>query len=578
MQDKHPQPTGSAEHAGTYVRYSDTDQRETSIDDQIRRCRDIAARHGATIPDALAFSDAAITGADKGRHKRVGFDQLIAAMEAGKFSLLIVDELCRLARNALELLKFDELLKKHNVRLITADGLDSTSPTWPLQLSIMGGMAQFALEEIRHRVERGMEGQLVRGWMIAPPPYGYRAVQEVADNGKALGTRWEIVEEQAEVVRQIFEWRVDGKSYAQIAKELNARGIAPKPRNRKEKRTETQMWLPAGICRMLSNPTYKGIFVFHGSTTYRKRMAAERKMVTPMEFPRPQLAIVSEDTWSLCNGNKISRSGYGGGRHELAGLLTCGQCHGALTVTSPGKRTRSLTCASCNQEKMAGIRDSTPGYTSASGITFMLRTLIQSELTLELQEEFRSRLRERLAGGRIAELAEAREVLARTERVCKRLADMLGQIDKDDPHLLPQYQKARKAHIAAEQTVHRLEEAAHRIDTAALEAQLNVNLTDIVGLLFADDTVPVERKRAVFSRLFPRIVMIGKQTANETVFEVDIRPGTVGAELTSSGVLVNDVVSRRVILKTSARRPTIWELEITTQPPAPPVSDQVLVA
>ncbi|MDK9725446.1 MAG: recombinase family protein [Sterolibacteriaceae bacterium MAG5] len=574
MQDKHPQLTESDSHAGTYVRYSDTDQRETSIDDQIRRCREIAARHGATIPDALVFSDSAITGADKARHKRVGFDQLIAAMEAGKFSLLIVDELCRLARNALELLKFNELLKKHNVRLITADGLDSTSPTWPLQLSIMGGMAQFALEEIRHRVERTLEGQLVRGWMVAPPPYGYRTVPEVDGNGKALGSRWEIVEAQADVVRQIFKWRADGKSFAQIAKALNARGIAPKPRNRKHKRTETQMWLPAGICRMLSNPIYKGIFVFHGSTTYRKRMAAVRKTVTPKEFPRPQLAIVSEDLWALCNGNKISRSGYGGGRHEFAGLLTCGQCHGTLTVTSPGKRTRSLTCASCNQEKMSGIRDSTPGYASVSGIAFLLQSLIESGLGKEMREQFRLRLRERLAGGRVAELAEAREALVKAERICKRLADMLGQIAEDDPYLVAQFEKARQARLAAEQTVKRLEDVAMHIDTEALEAQLAVDPAAILKLLFTEDAVPVERKRAVLSRLFPRIVMIGKRAPNETVFDIDMIPGAMSAELTGTGVLVDDLVRRRVVLKTSARRPTVWEVEDITET----IGEQALAA
>ncbi|MFZ4539769.1 recombinase family protein [Propionivibrio sp.] len=554
--------------AAIYARYSTADQKDTSIDDQIRRCREIAERHGATVPDTLIFKDAAVSGSDKGRIKRVGFDQLIAGIEAGEFSLLVVDELSRLARDVYELAKFDKLIHKHRVRVITADGLDSTSPTWTLQLSIIGAMAQFSLKETTHRVKRGMEGQLERGFMIAPPPFGYRATQETDAMGKTTGTTWAIQPEESKVVSQIFAWRVQGKSYSKIAKALNELGVRPGTHKRtREQTTLTPMWLQAAVYRIVENPIYKGLFMYRASATYLSRRAeAGLDDEGSITYARPQLAIVPDDVWSTCNDGKVSRSGYGGGRYLLAGLVTCGCCHSTLNVSSPSHGTRTLTCGSCNQEKAVGIRADTPGYVSVTGVASMLQTLIEANLCTEIQTALKSRLQDRLSGGLDAELVLAQVALSRAERICQRLAENMAQMAEDDPYLLPLFQKATKTRIEAEQTVSRLKNGIALIDTKALEAQLSiVDPMKIVELLFSENIVPVEHKRAILSRLFPRIVMRGKMAANETLFEIDMVPAGILAELTQTGVLIDDVVRYQLVLKCSAKRPTVWQVEYLTE-------------
>lgn len=547
--------------AAIYARYSTADQKDSSIEDQVRRCREIAARHGAIVPDSLVFMDAAVSGSEKGRLKRIGFDELLAAIESGGFFLLVVDELSRLARDVLELAKFDKLIARKRLRVVTADGLDSTSPTWTLQLSIIGAMAQFSLKETKHRVIRGMQGQLERGWMIAAPPYGYRAVQELDATGKALGTSWCIQPEEAEIVREIFKLRSHGQAYGQIAKSLNAKCIAPSSRQRQ--RTQNQMWLMPAIYRLISNPIFKGIFIYHASPTYLSQQAETGlEAEAPTVYPRPQLALVSESLWAICNAGKISRTGYGGGRHLLAGLVTCGHCHGILNVSSPEHGTRTLTCALCNQEKFIGIRTQTVGYVSVTGVSYLLETLIKTALGEEFRAGFASRLKAKLAGGHAAELKSARETLMRAERQCQRLANNLGQIAEDDPYLLEQYKNARDTRLENERSVKRLEEAMVPIDTKALELQLSVDPATVIGLLFSENTLPVERKRAILSRLFPRIVMLGKGGARQTtLFEVDMIPGGIAAELTQTGLLVDEVVRYRLALKTSGKRPTVWEVE-----------------
>ena len=323
-----------------------------------------------------------------------------------------------------ELAKFDKLITRKRVRVITAEGLDSTSPIWSLQSALVGAMAQHSLKETTHRVKRGMQGQLERGFMIAFPPYGYLGIQEIGDNGKSEGTRWDIVEAEATAVRQIFDSRERGQSFLMIAKALNGQGIPPGARKRK--RGETPMWMPASVNRILANTIYKGQFVYRASATYVNRRAESGlEPEEPIIYPRAHLRMVTDEQWAICNEGRVSRTGYGGGRHLTAGLVTCGCCQSVLNVSSPSHGTRTLTCGVCNQEKAVGGRTATPGYVAVNGVEFLLKTLIQANLDPEIQSTLQSRLRDRLAGGQVAELAVAEAALSRAVRVCQRLADTI---------------------------------------------------------------------------------------------------------------------------------------------------------
>ncbi len=78
--------------AAIYARYSSDKQRETSIDDQIRCCQELAQRHNLDVPNELIFFDEALSGTNKHLNKRDGYKALISAWDAGLFTMLIVDE------------------------------------------------------------------------------------------------------------------------------------------------------------------------------------------------------------------------------------------------------------------------------------------------------------------------------------------------------------------------------------------------------------------------------------------------------------------------------------------------------
>jgi len=127
------------ERCAIYARYSDEKQRETSIEDQIRRCRDVGKQHALNMDDVLVFSDAAMTGRAEGDEKREGFKQLLEAWDSHKFTVLLVDEFSRLSRDAVTQAQlFRRLETNQRVRMLTSNGVDTTRPNWQLQLGLEG--------------------------------------------------------------------------------------------------------------------------------------------------------------------------------------------------------------------------------------------------------------------------------------------------------------------------------------------------------------------------------------------------------------------------------------------------------
>ena len=71
-----------------YARYSCEKQNETSLEDQIRRCTELAQRHGWSISQDLIYTDAAASGTEKGDALREDYRRLLEDWNTGKFDVL----------------------------------------------------------------------------------------------------------------------------------------------------------------------------------------------------------------------------------------------------------------------------------------------------------------------------------------------------------------------------------------------------------------------------------------------------------------------------------------------------------
>ncbi|MFC7286463.1 recombinase family protein [Herminiimonas glaciei] len=535
-----------------YGRYSTDEQKPTSIEDQLRRAREFAQKIGISIPDNLVFADEATTGSAKGLAKRAGYKRLLAAWEKKEFDVLIVDELCRLARDPIELATIQVRIEKTKIRLICADGLDTSKSGWQLQFGFSSVMAAHFVRETGHRVTRAMIGQLERGFMIAAPPFGYNSVRETEE-----GTLWEIDKEKANYVRDIYERRFKGASFATIARHLNEEGL---PTPRKPRLSQISYWRPATVRQMLQNTIYRGLFVWNGSAFSKAKEKRGETTLEPKPYPRPNLRIVDDDIWFACNKPMSGwRTPRGGDKHVFAGLVSCGTCDANLTVSTGGS-VKSLYCAQCAQAKKLGVPNRVGNYVSTNGVQEVLIQALEKMFSDDAKSAFREELRNRLEGGQELRIKMLKEAVQQKERQASRLVRLLSSAETEDKVVEDEYKQVLAERRRLSEELAQAETLWSNTDAQSIERQLKIDPLILIPKLFSGDA-PAEKVRAALRRLFPKIVLLGKPSHYCSEFKIDIAPGVALADWSKTNVMYDGTTTLYYRVTTGAKRPSIWQIE-----------------
>lgn len=197
------------------------------------------------------------------------------------FDCLVVDDTSRLARYLPDVLEMNDSLQYHGVFIYAvAQRLDCREKTSRPLLTLHGMMDEQFLVSLGEKVHRGQEGRALNGFQPGGKCYGYRNVpiEDPTRSGKygrfaISGVKLEIDEEEAAVVRRIFEMYAGGNSQATISKRLNAEGVpAPNPPRTRQVRA----WCVSSIFEMLRNERYRGVFVWNRTQKERNRRQVER--------------------------------------------------------------------------------------------------------------------------------------------------------------------------------------------------------------------------------------------------------------------------------------------------------------
>jgi site-specific DNA recombinase len=320
-----------------YARVSSEQQvRKETIDSQLQALRQRIAADGLVLDESFGFADEGVSGSVL---VRPALERLRDTAAAGGIDRLYV--LCpdRLARGfAHQTLLVDEF-RRAGVALVFLDHAHDPTPEGNLLLQVQGVIAEYERAKIQERNRRGTRHAARSGSVsvFGRAPFGYRYVDRRAGGGMA---RFEIVDDQAEVVRRIFTWVVDGDgSLAEIGRRLENQGVAsPSGRPR---------WLVSTLGSMLANPTYAGTAMYG-----RTRLGPPRQ-----EFRRPRRlkdghvrksesiyrteaseqvaiavpAIVEPEVFEaarvqLAENRKRRRVGALGASCLLQGLLVCSKC------------------------------------------------------------------------------------------------------------------------------------------------------------------------------------------------------------------------------------------------------------
>ena len=560
--------------AAIYARFSSDQQRETSIEDQVRRCKGIAERNGYTVPDQLIFSDSAISGSEKATKKREGYMKLLDAWESGKFECLILDEISRISRSLKETIKINDRIVQTGVRLLTVDGRDSQAANWREWMEIGAIFAEKFLHSTAFRVRRGMAGQLQRGYEVNSPPYGYDAVpvgisgKPVTIGEERVGTRWMINPEEAKIVVSMFQMRKNGKSFTQICHYLNTSGIKP-PRASKNPEG-IAYWRPATVRRLLSNEVFCGVLVTTDSELSDSNTPIKKKGKT-IRYDRPHLRILDDALWIACNRTNGVRAMYGGGKNPLSGLIECGTCATKLSLSSAGKNqtlVQSFYCASCAQRKGVGLSSAVfgSGHTAKAGVETMLRFCLQTIVDDPMiRQAFKDRLRAKLSGNGQSEVRALQEECLQAEKKYNRVVALLIPSIGDDEQLSKTIITLHSNWKALEARYLRKKATSGQVDQKTIARQLQFDSANAVSGIF-DAGLPAERLRAVLRGIFPRIIYHGKTSRFTTYFELSICPGAMAATGTGTEIQDKSFVTLHIRLTARTKGARGWLVEEIAEP------------
>ena len=344
-----------------YTRYSTDLQRDASIEDQQRLCREHAERQGWTVVDSC--SDRAFSGASM---LRPGLQKLIADAARGRFDIVLAEALDRLSRDQEDIAGLYKRLDFVGVRIVTIAEGDISE----IHIGLTGAMNAKFLKDLGAKTRRGLRGRIEAGKSGGGNAYGYRVIRGFdADGSPTAGDR-QIEPLEAETVRRIFQDFANGQSPRAIAHALNKENIpGPSGVGWGQSTINGNAERGTGI---LNNELYIGRLVWNRlryvkNPTTGKRVSRLNPPESWVITEVPELRIIDDELWqgvkarqiqahkhalstrTLASGTESSadndadasanppKSGFWSHqrpRYLLTGLMRCGVCGGGYTKIS----------------------------------------------------------------------------------------------------------------------------------------------------------------------------------------------------------------------------------------------------
>ena len=275
-----------------YARYSSDNQREESIEGQIRECTAYAEKNGITV--VKHYIDRALSAKTD---NRPDFQQMIKDSEKRLFDIVLVWKLDRFARNRYDSAHYEYQLERNHVKLVSATEPISDSPAGIMVKSMLTGMAEYYSAELSEKVVRGMTENVLKGkYNGGTVPIGFEVDKEKFFQVDPL---------KAPFVVEAFQRYNDGATMKELMNWLNDSGVTT---NRNQKFTYNS------VQKLLTNKRYIGENHF-------------KDIVMPDSIP----AIVDKDLFEEVQ-QKIKKNSRAPARHKaeddylLTTKLFCGMC------------------------------------------------------------------------------------------------------------------------------------------------------------------------------------------------------------------------------------------------------------
>lgn len=296
-----------------YARFSSNNQREESIDAQIRAMKEYCQKNGLQI--VAIYADEAKSATSDNRPQ---FLQMISDSDKKIFDIVLIHKLDRFSRNRYDSAIYKNKLKKNGVEIRSVLERLDNSPESIILESLLTAMSEYYSHNLSREVRKGQkENALVCKQNGGKPPLGY-------DVGNDL--RLIINEEEAEIVRLIFDLYYRGYGYTFILKELENRGYRSKIGGHFTKHS---------LRAILTNEKYKGTYIFNKQKPKRGSISYGQE-IEIIRIPDGCPAIVSAEVFDTVQKrmqlNNYNNGGYSAKEvYLLRRVIRCGECGKAMT-------------------------------------------------------------------------------------------------------------------------------------------------------------------------------------------------------------------------------------------------------
>lgn len=340
-----------------------------SISNQRKLIYDFMKLH----PELELYDEYKDDGKSGSNFDRAEFQRMMKDIEAGKVNCVVVKDQSRFGRDYIDVGKYKEkIFPKLGVRFITInEGYDSLSATSSddLAFTINSFVYDFYIRDISTKIRTNLTAKKQNGeYAGAFVAYGY--VKDSNDKSKLVVDQF-----AADVVRDIFRWKIEGLSPQNIAVRLNELGI-PSPAEYKKlsgsnyktsfQTSSKAVWSHVSVRRILKNEIYLGVMIQGKRTTpnYKTKTVVTKAESEWLRVEGTHEAIISVRDFELvqellrddthCRAGNVTVPVY-------AGRIYCGDCGATAvrkTVSYAGKRYVYYVCNANKHDKTVCSRHS----------------------------------------------------------------------------------------------------------------------------------------------------------------------------------------------------------------------------
>ena len=382
------------------------------------------------------YADDGISGVHT--KKRDGFNQMIQDCKKRKIDLILTKSISRFARNTLDSIQYVRMLKQMGIAVVfEKENINTATMNSEMILTVLSAFAQAESESISQNVARGKRMGYKHGKFAFP--YGRIIGYRKGTDGKP-----EIIPEQAEIIRLIFNSYLQGDSLQSIKAKLETVGALTARGN--------TAWSAQSIQRILQNEKYCGDVLLQKTFTEDVLTGVHKKntgqlpqyyienyhegIVSKQIFREVQAEIARRNSKSAANQRKRRRGRYNS-KYALTERLVCGDCgspYKRVTWNIHGRKQIVWRCVNRIEygTKFCGSSPSIPEEKLHRAILKAVQDLA-ANFTDEVAAQINGILHSIQTGESIK--PNLQEQLEQTQQEFDRLLEMSLDFDEDTPFL-----------------------------------------------------------------------------------------------------------------------------------------------